>query len=81
MVWLPNSDGASLVTFMRSDDKDEFVVAINFSNRPMTASITVTNPGDFKPVYLPGSGAARDQFPKLSLNGFEWQIYHRVVSK
>jgi glycosidase len=82
VAWLPNSDGASFVTFMRADSKDEFVVAINFSNRPMTATVDVKNPQEFKPVYITGSGESdRNQFPKLTLNGFEWQIYHRVASK
>src|SRR6266571_740936 len=35
VVWLRNSAEADLVTFMRLDGKDEFVVAINFSNRPV----------------------------------------------
>ena len=34
VIWLRNSDEANRVTIMRLDDKDEFVVVINFSNRP-----------------------------------------------
>ncbi len=82
VVWLPNSDGLSLVTFMRRDNKDEFVVAINFSNRPITGTIDVKNAQDFKPVRLFGMApSSADVFPKLNLNGFEWRIYHRVVAK
>ena len=33
VTWLDNSDGNDVVSFMRSDDKDEFVVVINLSNR------------------------------------------------
>ena len=79
--WLPNSDGLSLVTFMRSDDKDEFVVAINFSNRPITGTVDVKNAQEFKPVRISGvTLSSADVFPHLNLNGFEWRIYHRVTA-
>lgn len=78
--WLPNSDEYNLVTFMRADDKDEFVVVINFSSRPITGSVEVKNGQDFKPVRIAGMpGAPAGGFPQFRLNGFEWQIYHRVV--
>ena len=39
MDWLHNSDESpNLVTFLRADDKDEFLVAINFSNHPLNGS-------------------------------------------
>ena len=38
VTWLHNSDETDVVTFMRADDKDEFVVIINFSNRPIDAA-------------------------------------------
>jgi glycosidase len=80
VVWLSNSDEANLVTLMRLDDQDEFVVAINFSNRPISGSVTVANASEFRLVKIagmpepPGSGLAN-----LKLNGFEWRIYHRTV--
>ena len=78
--WLPNSDEYNLVTFMRADDKDEFVVVINFSSRPITGSVEVKNGQDFEPVRIAGMpGAPAGRFPQFRLNGFEWQIYHRVV--
>jgi glycosidase len=80
VVWLSNSDEANLVTLMRLDDQDEFVVAINFSNRPISGSVTVANASEFRLVKIagmpepPGNG-----LPNLKLNGFEWRIYHRTV--
>lgn len=82
VIWLRNSDEANLITIMRLDGQDEFVIAINFSNRPVVGSVEVMNSQDFKPVKIagllepPGSG-----FPLFRLNGFEWRIYHRVVPK
>jgi len=78
--WLPNSDESNLVTFMRADDKDELVVVINFSSRPITGSVEVKNGQDFKPIRIAGMPEAPDSgFPQFRLGGFESQVYHRVV--
>ena len=65
---------------MRLDDQDEFVVAINFSNRPISGSVTVDHAAEFKLLKFAGmpepSGSG---LPNLKLNGFEWRIYHRSV--
>jgi glycosidase len=80
VVWLRNSDEANLVTFMRLDDKDEFVVAINFSNRLETGWVEVMHDQEFKPVKISGlPEAPASGFPLFRLNGFEWRIYHRAV--
>jgi glycosidase len=82
VVWLHNSDETNIVTFMRGDDKDQFVMVINFSNQPVTGSIQLDNSDGFKPVKIPGmhpAGFAR--FPSFRLEGFGWQIYHRSVAK
>ena len=82
LVWLRNSNEADLVTFMRLDDKDEFVVAINCSNRPQLGWVEVMNDTQFKPVKFPGMPEApAGGFPLFRLNGFEWRIYHRVVPR
>ncbi len=76
--WLSNSDSTNLVTFSRQDDNDEFVIIINFSSRPISGSVDVKDPQDFKRVKIAdvpdGSG-----FPRFHMNGFDWQIYHRAV--
>ena len=79
--WLANSDESNLVTFLRADDQDEFVVVINFSSRPITGSVEVKNGQEFKPVRIAGMPGAPDSgFPQFHLGGFESQIYHRVVA-
>ena len=78
--WLRNSDEASLVTFMRWDTNDEFVVVINFSNRPITGQVEVKNGGEFKPVPIAGMPAIPvNDFPQIHLGAFEWRIYHRSI--
>jgi len=82
MTWLHNSDENDVVTFMRADGKDEFVVAINFSNRPVTAGLEIKNSPEFRAVQIAGMpDAGVDGLPLLHLNGFEWRIYHRSVQK
>jgi len=81
VVWLHNSEEANLVTLMRSDEHNEFVTVINFSNRPMTGWVEVMHDQEFKPVQIsgitqsPGSG-----FPLFRLGGFEWRIYRRSIA-
>lgn len=82
VVWLRNSNDADLITFMRLDDKDEFVVTINFSNRPAIGWVDVAHSEEFKPVKITGMpDVPAGGFPLFRLNGFEWRIYHRAVAK
>jgi len=80
VVWLHNSDTANLVTIMRLDEQDEFVIAINFSNRPVLGWVEVMHEQDFRPVKITGMpDAPPTGFPMFRLNGFEWRIYHRAA--
>ena len=80
VIWLHNSDESNLVTLMRLDSKDEFVVVINFSNRPVTGWVEVQNDREFKPVAIAGlPEPPADGFPLFRLGGFDWRIYHRAV--
>jgi len=82
VTWLHNSNETDLVTMMRHDDKDEFVIVVNFSNRPQNGSLEVANAREFKPVRIAGVPEAKgDGFPSFRLNGFEWRIYHRAVAR
>jgi glycosidase len=82
VMWLHNSNEANLATFMRRDDEDEFVIVVNFSNRPQVGLVEVMNAREFMPVKISGAPeATADGFPKFRLNGFEWRIYHRAVAK
>jgi glycosidase len=81
VLWLHNSNEGSLVTFKRADDKNEFVVVINFSNRPGNGQVGVENGQEFKPVEISGLPPARNQdFPSVHLGGFEWRIYQRSLA-
>jgi cyclomaltodextrinase len=78
VVWLRNSDEANLVTLMRSDDQNEFVTVINFSNRPLTGWVEVMHEQEFKPVKISGAPEwPQSGFPLFRLGSFEWRIYQR----
>jgi cyclomaltodextrinase len=80
VAWLQNSDEANLLTFMREDNKDQFVIVINFSNRPLDGKVDVSNPAEFKPMAIAGLPEARGNgLSNLRLSGFEWRIYHSAV--
>jgi len=82
LIWLRNSNETDLVTFLRLDDKDEFVVVINFSSRPLLGWVEVMNDQQFKPLKFPGMPEVPTAgFPLFRLSGYEWRIYHRVVPR
>jgi glycosidase len=79
--WLHNSSEATLVTYLRADEKDEFLVAINFSNRPLDSQVDLKEAAGFVPVKISGlQGSGNRPLPSVHLNGFEWRIYHRSMS-
>jgi glycosidase len=80
LVWLKNSDEKNVVTFLREDEREQFVVAINLSNRPASAGVEVPNSTEFQPVKIAGMpGPSASDFPSLHLGSFEWRIYRRAI--
>ena len=76
--WLHNSDETRLVTFLRMDDKDELLIVINFTNRPITGEVELKNVDRFVPVTISSvQSSDSGPLPAFHLNGFEWRIYHR----
>ncbi len=79
--WLHNSSEATLVTFLRADDKDAFLVAINFSNRPLDSQVSLPDAAGYAPMLISGlQSSENNRLPAIHLNGFEWRIYHRTTA-
>lgn len=77
--WLKNSASSDVVSFLRADDKDEFLVVVNFCNRPVSTRVDLKSPDGFKPFKISGQQIADHSAPpSLRLNGYEWRIYHRA---
>ena len=75
--WLHNSDETNVVSFLRTDGKDEFLVVINFSSHPVDGNVDLKHPGGFIPINISGSQNSSSMPSVLHLNGFEWRIFHR----
>lgn len=79
--WLHNSSESTVVSYERADEKDEFLVVINFSNRPVESRVDVKDAAGFTPVRISGvQNSGSNPLPSVHLNGFEWRIYHRANS-
>jgi cyclomaltodextrinase / maltogenic alpha-amylase / neopullulanase len=82
VVWTTNSVPGEVISFLRRDAKDEFLVLINLSSRRMAGSVGSSADKGFKPVKLNGMpeqvGTA---LPEFNLSGYGWLIYHRSLSK
>jgi glycosidase len=76
--WLHTSNDGSLVAFERADAENEFLVVINFSNRPLAGQVEIRDGEGFVPVAVDGlpQTPPRD-FPLLHLGAFDWRIYQR----
>jgi glycosidase len=83
VAWLTNSAPDSVVTFLRHDAKDEYLILINLSSRRAAGTVDAPNAGSFQPVKISGQPSLLDTdttLPDFHLNGFGWMIYHRAVS-
>jgi len=77
VTWLKNSHPANVLTYLREGGGEQFLVVINFSNRPTTVKVEVDNPAAFKPVRVCGTSEPPDFSGNLKLGSFEWRIFQR----
>lgn len=79
--WVNNSDSKEVVSFTRADDKDEFLVVINLSSRPVNTKLDMTEAAGFNLFKVTGQPEiGGGKLPNPHLKGFEWRIYHRASS-
>jgi glycosidase len=80
--WLDNSATNRVVSFLRKDEKDEFLVLINFSSGAVTGSVSLDDAAGFEPVSISDEPRPIDtSLPDFKLNGYGWFIFHRAISK
>ena len=81
-VWLHNSDETRVASYLRRGGQEEFLAAVNLSNRPFTGAVEVANPGSFHEV-TPGAGIPSMRqgnpagLPALSLESWGFRIFQR----
>jgi cyclomaltodextrinase len=82
VAWVQNTATNEVVSFLRKDDKDEFLVLINLTSRRTTGSVDLSKAEGFAPVKISGRSVPVDPLATgFSLNGYEWFIYHRTTPK
>jgi glycosidase len=82
VIWLNNSVPERVVTIMRQDGNDAFVLLVNLSSSKASGSVELDAAEEFQPVNIDGvPKLANNPFPDFRLGGYEWRIYHRTVSK
>lgn len=74
-TWLHNSDEDRVVTSTRSDGSEQFLVAVNLSNRPFSGTVDAT--GSYTDVTPPPLKPAAVTVPSLTLGAWEWRILRR----
>ena len=81
VAWQPNSASGEVLSFIRRDAKDEYLVLINLSSRRVAASVSLPNADAFTPVKIDGWAEPVDiALPDFHLNGYGWFIYHRSLA-
>jgi len=82
VVWLENTALEEVVSFLRRDANDEFLVLINLSSRHVTGSVELSNTEGFEPVKISDRPNPVDiRLPDFKLSGYGWVIYHRTIAK
>jgi glycosidase len=82
VVWVENSDPAEVVSLLRRNGKDEFLVLINVTSRRVTGTVELADPSGFEPVKVSGRGEPGETLiPEFRLGGYSWFIYHRSLAK
>ena len=82
VVWLDNTAPAQVVSFLRQDANNEFLVLINLSGCHVTGSVQLLHAEDFEPVKINGNAAPVGAgLPDFNLNPYGWYIYHRAAAK
>jgi glycosidase len=73
--WVRNSDPDRLLTYIRRGQNEEFLIAINTSNRPYAGIVPVS--GQFEDVTPGVEKKSAVTLPALSLGAWEFRIYRK----
>ena len=74
-IWLHNSNEQHVVTYLRREGSEEFLIAINLTNAPFRGSVEAA--GNWKEIELPVSKPEPEAVPFISLNAFEARIFQK----
>lgn len=82
VAWLENTVSDQVVSFVRRDTKDEFLVLINLTSERANGSVKLPAASEFKPVSISGRPEnVGSPLPDFQLSGYGWFLYHRSLGK
>jgi cyclomaltodextrinase / maltogenic alpha-amylase / neopullulanase len=82
VIWIQNSAAGEVVSFLRRDATNEFLVLINLSSRRASGSVELSKEKPFSPVRIKGMPEPLDfVLPEFRLEGYGWFIFQRPISK
>ena len=93
--WLRNSGGQSVLTYVRRDDEEEILVAINFSNTPFVGRVEAPSIGGAPLTEITPDAAAETNprasendarrraqtLPALTLDAWGYRIFRRALRR
>lgn len=80
--WLDNSAMNQVVSFVRRDEKDEFLILINFSNSQVQGTLGMADAAGFDPVIIGDQPPPIDtSLPDFKIKSYGWCVFHRPVKK
>lgn len=78
LVWMDNSRGSEVVSFVRRDEQEEFLVVINFSNRPVEVQVQGLTGKEYREIEFGEDFKNASGHPhRIQLPGFGWGIYKK----
>lgn len=82
VTWVENTTPDQVVSFVRHDPKDEFLVLINLTSERANGSVKLPSADGFKPVTITGRPEnVGSPLPDFQLSGYGWFLYHRSLEK
>ena len=70
LSWVPNSEEDRVLSFLRTDSKEEMLIAVNLSNRPVKVLLALPTESD-RPyseiTVIPGVTVAASKEPSVNL--------------
>jgi cyclomaltodextrinase len=80
-MWLDNSDPSRIVALRRRSADEEFLVAVNLSNRPFAGRVDLEQTAGFVELPLPPSQPSAAALPALDLGAWGYRFYRRAIAK
>lgn len=76
-MWLENADPERIMTLLRREGDEEFLVAVNLSNRPFRGRAALDRGERFAEIPLPSVKPGTTALPALELEAWGFRFFRR----